>query len=142
MYYEIHYTVSVNDSARIHYTVSAKDSTACSSTDGKFAKFCIIKLVQRSEFTQPGVLLNAVNVKNGAAYSLTTEWTVGWAQRWTVAADAAKRVPVSRHRSLFFKMSFMAENPDSHDQVPRAVEKNKNFLCYFIQHGKSSSIAI
>ena len=59
--------------------------------------------VQRSEFTQPRVVLNAVNVKDGAAYSLTTDSTVGRAERCgpTVAADGTKCLSVSRHRSLF-----------------------------------------
>ena len=54
--------------------------------------------VQRSESTQPWVLLNAVNVKDGAAYSLTTDWTVGRAERWTVAADGSN-VSVSGRRN-------------------------------------------
>ena len=69
--------------------------------------------VQQSEFAQPWVVLNAVNVKDGAAHSLTTDWTMGRAERCgpTVAADGSKCVSVSRHRSLFL-MWFMAENPD------------------------------
>ena len=48
--------------------------------------------VQRSEFTQPRVLLNAANVMDAgiaAAYSLSTVWTMGRADRWTIAADGS-----------------------------------------------------
>ena len=54
------------------------------------------------ETTKSAHLMNAVNAKNGAAYTSTTDRTVGRAERLRVAGRRSlKRMSLSRHRRLF-----------------------------------------
>ena len=103
------------------YTVSANDSEhciACSSMDGKF--------------TQPRVPLNAVNVKDGAAYSLTLD-------NWMNCGLSGKMDNRSRCRKTCVSESapeFVLEvihDWESWFTWPCAADKHLNFLCYIIQ---------